>query len=337
MASPMTLPTYRDYMESALYDPDAGFYSSRKVKEDFYTAPELHTAFAEVLVRKFVRLLTCLKARGIPGPYSVVEMGSGSGLLARQVLGALRRAHPEWEREIRYVLVERTRSRLLESMTAVPGAAGRLLGFTRLEDAPPATGIFFSNELVDSFPFHLLEKRDGRVVELYVEGDGGLRPGGLSRDALAPHAAAMERVLPEGGRHAVNLEAARWTGSVASKIQAGYLLTIDYGARSPAASPLPNPPRSYERHRVLEAGAGAGGKRDITASVDFESLIAAGARTGLALESFQTMGSFLIENGIGDFLEGAGAKERAQIKTLIHPEGMGESFKVLLQRKGLGP
>lgn len=322
-------------MESALYDPRSGFYASRKVKQDFYTAPELHPAFAETLVRKFVRLLSSLKARAVPGPYSIVEMGSGSGLLARQVLGALRRAYPEWDQEIRYVLVERTRNQLLESMTAVPGAAGRLLGFTRLEDAPPATGIFFSNELVDSFPFHLLEKRDGRVVELYVEGDGGLKPGELSHPALGSHAQAMERLLPEGGRHAVNLEAARWTSLVASKIQAGYLITIDYGSRSPAGSPLPNPPRSYERHRVLEAGTGDSGKRDITASVDFESLITAGAREGMALESFQTMGSFLIDNGIGDFLEGAGAKERAQIKTLIHPEGMGESFKVLVQRKGL--
>ncbi|MGA8307049.1 MAG: hypothetical protein WB723_15345, partial [Candidatus Acidiferrales bacterium] len=41
-------------------------------------------------------------------------------------------------------------------------------------------------------------------------------------------------------------------------------------------------------------------------------------------------------------LENTGASEhkkiaaRSQFKTLIHPEGMGETFKVLLQQKGIG-
>lgn len=328
-----SMVTYRDFMETALYDARRGFYAQRALKEDFYTAPELHPAFAEILTRKIAGLFTRLKAAAVPGPYSIVEMGSGSGLLARQVLDALRRGHPEWSQQIRYVMVERTRNLLLESMTAVPGAAGRLLGFSRLEDVPQTTGVFFSNELVDAFPFHLLEKKDGEIVELYVESSGGLRGGELSRPELAAHAAGVEKLLPEGGRHAVNLEAPRWTGLVAEKLKAGFLLTVDYGGRSPAGTILPNPPRAYSRHRVSDAGADRAGETDITASVDFETLIQEGVRHGLALESFQTMGAFLLENGIGDLIEGAPARSRSQIKTLIHPEGMGESFKVLLQRR----
>ena len=34
--------TFRDFMESALYDPERGFYSTRTQTADFYTAPELH-------------------------------------------------------------------------------------------------------------------------------------------------------------------------------------------------------------------------------------------------------------------------------------------------------
>ena len=37
--------TFRDFMESALYDPEEGFYSTRTQTADFYTAPELHPAF----------------------------------------------------------------------------------------------------------------------------------------------------------------------------------------------------------------------------------------------------------------------------------------------------
>ncbi len=325
--------TYRDFMETSLYDARRGFYSKRAVKEDFYTAPELHPAFAEILTRKLADLFSRMKGAGVPGPYSIVEMGSGSGLLARQVLDALGRNHPEWSQKIRYVMVERTRNLLLESMTAVPGAAGRLLGFSRLEDVPQTTGVFFSNELVDAFPFHLLEKRGGKIIELYVEPEGDLRAGPLSRPELEIHARGVERLLGEGQRHAVNLEAARWTRLVSDKLKAGYLLTIDYGGRSPAGAILPNPPRAFSHHRVGDADASRAGETDITASVDFETLIQEGSRRGLALETFQTMGGFLIDNGIGSLIEGAPARSRAQIKTLIHPEGMGEVFKVLLQRR----
>ena len=31
--------TFRDFMESALYDPERGYYSTRTHTADFYTAP----------------------------------------------------------------------------------------------------------------------------------------------------------------------------------------------------------------------------------------------------------------------------------------------------------
>ena len=79
------------------------------------------------------------------------------------------------------------------------------------------------------------------------------------------------------------------------------------------------------------------GARDLTASVDFEALIDAGS--GLALESYGSLSQFLLGGGIGSWIEAAGGddsaayRERAKLKTLIHPEGMGEVFKVLIQRK----
>ena len=39
-------------MERALYDPETGYYPRPQVKKDFYTAPELHPAFAGVLTRE---------------------------------------------------------------------------------------------------------------------------------------------------------------------------------------------------------------------------------------------------------------------------------------------
>ena len=63
---------------TSLYDARRGFYSKRAVKEDF-TPPELHPAFAEILTRKLADLFSRMKGAGVPA-YSIVEMGSGSGL-----------------------------------------------------------------------------------------------------------------------------------------------------------------------------------------------------------------------------------------------------------------
>ena len=105
-----------------------------------------------------------------------------------------------------------------------------------------------------------------------------------------------------------------------------------------------NPPRSFYRHRTGPELVADKGRRDLTASADFEVLIREGAKRGLALETYETMSRFLIDGGIADWItertsrspfpgDVPSYKERNKIKTLIHPDGMGEAFKVLVQSK----
>ena len=76
---------------------------------------------------------------------------------------------------------------------------------------------------------------------------------------------------------------------------------------------------------------------DLLASVDFAALVAEGRLHGLHEASYQTLGRFLLDRGVLARLpEGQGAAayaERNRIKTLLHPGGMGEAFKVLVQEK----
>jgi SAM-dependent MidA family methyltransferase len=325
------MPTFKDFMESALYEPKAGYYPNREVKADFYTAPELHPAFAGVLARQLVVKLEALKARGVAEPYHLVEMGSGSGLLARQILAELKAHHPGWALKIRYVLIERSRNLLLDSVTALSQAHERVLGYTDLAELAPVNGVFFSNELVDAFPVHLLERREGKVHEVYVDEKGRASLGGLSTLELKPHVQALDEAL-DGQRHAVNLEAARWMAAVARRLKNGSVVTIDYGSRLKPG--VCNPPRAYFRHSVDDRLTAPG--RDLTANVDFEILIDAGSCHGLVLESYGTLANFLIKGGIEEFFgRTTSYKDRTQMKTLIHPDGMGERFKVLVQSKGL--
>lgn len=342
------LPTFRDFMETALYDPERGFYAVREAKADFYTAPELHPAFARILAVEVVaRLAKAQKARP-RSPLFVVEMGSGHGVLARQLLTALKEDHPRWFRKIRYVLIERVEKRLLDSIFDLQSLGAGVLGYSSLSDMPPVCGVFLSNELVDALPVHVLTKRAGAVRELHVapRRKHG-RPGGtlksvagpLSTPALRPHARAVAKTLPEGGTHAVSLEAVSWMDLVSKRLKAGSVITVDYGKRfAPGA---PNPPKGFRAHAHVGDLTAAAGHQDLTANVDFTALEAAGEAVGLKTELYAPLSSFLIERGIlGQLPQGESSEawaERAKIKTLFHPEGMGEAFKVLIQEKGAAP
>lgn len=324
------MQTFRDFMEEALYDPAGGFYARREPTADFYTAPELTRAFAAVLAGEAVRRFERLRAQGVPGPYAIVEMGAGSGLLAEQLLAELRERHPAWAESVRYVLVERSREPLLAAVLKLSASHRGVMGSTRLDEVLPFNGLLLSNELVDAFPVHLLEKRDGRMFEVWVEESGREVLCELSHPELAQPARAVCEGLADGERHSVNLEADRWVKAVAGKLQRGWVLTIDYGKRFGAA---PNPPRAYFRHSTSLDVSARKGRQDITASVDFDRLIEAGRREGLELETYCSLARFLIDGGIAGSLEAASYKSRLKIKTLIHPEGMGEVFKVLIQRR----
>ncbi len=321
---------FRDFMAHSLHGR-GGFYSRRRPGADFYTAPELTPAFAEILAGEFARRFDALRRQGIRGPYALVEMGSGTGLLARQVAAALSRLRPDLFSSLRFILVEPQRQLLLDSVLSLSAATPHVLGYSRLEDVLPCAGVFHSNELVDALPFHLLETTPEGAREVYIRGDVPVL-GPLSSPALEGPARTLDG-LPPGQRHAVGLEALRWLGTVARKLTAGAVVTVDYGSRLPPGAI--NPPRTFRRHRVETEGSELGlGGRDITANVDFEALIGEGRRLGLGLDRYSTLAGFLIDGGIGALVEAAPPPERLRVKTLLHPDGMGESFKVLIQTKG---
>jgi SAM-dependent MidA family methyltransferase len=336
------MKTFRDFMENSLYDPQEGFYSRRTPKEDFYTAPELHPAFAKTLAGELCARLQDVAEKCPSAPLHIVEMGSGEGRLARQIITTLKEDYPAWAGRIRYVLVERVEELLLKSVMELQGLGVKLMGYSKLEELRPMYGVFFSNELVDAMPVHVLEKHQGRMKEVYVEsrrkhGRPKESLGLLSSRALVHEGRKMRPHLIDGQRHAVNLEARTWMRRVASLLRCGSIITIDYGKQFTAATP--NLPRAYFKHTIQSDLTAHPGRQDLTASADFSDLISVGENSGLATRSFATMARFLLDRGILHRLpEGGDLKaleERMRIKTLFHPDGMGEKFKVLIQEKGL--
>jgi SAM-dependent MidA family methyltransferase len=214
-------------------------------------------------------------------------------------------------------------------------------------------GCYLSNELVDAFSVHLVEKRAGKLLEVYVDVENGTFQEVLRDPATKELINYLEWVgveLAEGNRAEINLAAPAWIRNVAGLVQRGFVLTIDYGY---LASELYAPWRksgtlmSYYQHTSGENPYIRIGEQDLTAHVDFSALIKAGEESGLQKVFYGDQCKFLLGLGFVDALLAAQAREkephhaqalRLTLKNLILPEGgMGEIFKVLIQGKGVVP
>ena len=78
--------SFHDFMETALYHPKHGYYTSRQPlgrEGDYLTSPEVHSIFGALVAKQ---LRQCWELMGQPQPFDVVEPGAGTGLLARDIL-----------------------------------------------------------------------------------------------------------------------------------------------------------------------------------------------------------------------------------------------------------
>jgi SAM-dependent MidA family methyltransferase len=349
--------TFARFMEHALYHPEFGYYTRPTDAAgedrigwsgDYFTSVDVHPVFARALVRQFAQIDEQL---GCPDPFTVVEMGPGKGLLARDILTACEQDVPALFARLRYVLIERSQAMIAaQRRHLAPRLAqtGRVSWVQNLEamEAGSVTGVAFSNELVDAFPVHRVRIERGEPREVYVdEADGRFceRLGALSTPALAEYLkrlAALDVTLPDGATIELNLAALRWMQEIARVLGRGVAITIDYGH---TAQDLYGPDRRrgtllcYSKHQASEDPYTRVGLQDMTTHVDFTTLAAVGEDAGLHLTGFTNQVSFLMGLGIEQMLASLEPKspELMSAVRLLKPDGMGRTFKVLVQHKGI--
>jgi SAM-dependent MidA family methyltransferase len=75
----------------------------------------------------------------------------------------------------------------------------------------------------------------------------------------------------------------------------------------------------------------------MTAHVDFTTLATVGDEAGLRVTGFTNQMSFLMSLGVEQELDRLepGTKEFQEIVQLLRPDGMGRTFKILIQHKGM--
>jgi len=163
-----------------------------------------------------------------------------------------------------------------------------------------------------------------------------------SDDSLRNHLARLPTVPPDYETE-VNLAAASWLAGVQARLQAGFILTIDYGF--PRAEYY-RPERTrgtlsaYASHQRESDPLQRPGETDLTAHVDFTSLAETAKGSGLQIAGFTDQHHFMVGLGRLHFpddraLASAQPQELRAFKTLMHPGLMGQSFRALCLAKNV--
>ena len=342
------------FMELALYHPQYGYYMRQPDgadherigwSGDFYTSSDVYPILGRALAAQARQMDKLL---GYPAPFTIVEMGAGKGFLARDCLAAIHAEQDDLASRVRYGLIERSPAMLkLQRQNLAPWLSkpGLITWVEGLDGLAPqsVTGLFFSNELIDAFPVHRIQVTAERTEELYVDYRDGrfadcLKP--LSTAALAQYLQQLNTTWLEGCRTEVNLQAMDWMEQVARRMDRGFVLTIDYGH---TAQDLYGPERKdgtflcYFQQQTNEDPFMRVGEQDMTAHVDFSSLASVGEKHGLHVTGFTNQMSFLMGLGVEEMIGGL-EPESPEFRAAIHllkPDGMGSTFKVLIQHKGI--
>lgn len=341
---------FADYMRECLYHPVHGYYSKAESQRfaDYYTSVDVHPIFGRLLARQFAEMWENLDR---PKEFLLVEAGAGVGRLAAHILNFCEAKLAEFYGALRYVAVERSASRREQAAMHAKRhfAAGHFTTSIEIPARIPS-GCVFSNELIDALPVHRVVMEGGALKEIFVS----LRHGRFADAVLPVSTCAINEyfgtqgITLNGGQHAeAGLEACDWIAEVGRRIELGYVLTIDYG--HPAADlfdehHMRGTLLAYRDHRVSEEFYAAPGEQDLTAHANFTALETWGQRSGLETAGFTSQTAFLLalgqKNEFADLYEegqteAEQTRARLHLKTLIHPEGMGERFQVLVQRKGV--
>ncbi|REE93005.1 SAM-dependent MidA family methyltransferase [Paenibacillus taihuensis] len=381
--------TFRDYMDRCLYDETDGYYKSGHVRVgkdgDFYTSSQVGSLMGEKLASCIDQLINVDEEERL----TIVEWGAGTGALSRQMLTAWLDASRPWLSRLQYIVVDSNPVHLNEARSCLEpvqermGEGGFIAFMTPDEARSVLQGrreravhqerdvqqqtIIVANELLDAFPVHRVQQKNGQLWELGVTTTDSTELATSTANATASAAAEKgelfkyvcmplsdERILSvlerdgirlmEGQIAEVNLAAEDWIAELGEMISRGALLLVDYGHE---AAELTAPHRMhgtllcYKDHVAYDRPFLAPGEQDITAHVNFTACKAAAGAAGWNVHYYDTQKQFLIDHGLlQDLVAHDGmnpfseaARRNRAIRQLLLSDGMSEAFKVLVLHK----
>mgnify|MGYP001806082962 CR=1 FL=1 len=331
------------FMTEALAHPRWGYYQRQDpfgVAGDFITAPEISQMFGELLGLWCVHTWSCL---GSPVPFALVELGPGRGTLMRDALRAAALV-PAFRNALRLHMVETSPTlRAIQARTLAdcPFPAGAPVWHDHLADLPEGPCFFLANEFFDALPIRQVIRTPSGWAERRVDVDPDGPGFRFVLDRPMPDRLAME-LLPEsvwrsppGSLVELCPTAQGLMAELAGRLvqHGGAALVIDYGYPHAACGETLQALRRHQFVPVLETPGAA----DLTAHVNFESLVAAARTAGARAWGPVDQGAFLKTLGLAEraalLCREASPDQAAAIAAASHrltaADAMGTLFKVL--------
>lgn len=324
-----------------------GFYEAGTVSignvgsMDFPTAPEQSPVFGRVTARALHAMFEAMGGTdrfslAARRPFHIVEMGAGNGTWARDILGKIREAYPDFHARLRYVIVERSPALIARQQARLQHEPVQwILGSAARLPLADIEGAAICNELLDDLDVSLVYRDQGSLHEVHVAANDQDRFVEVGAPLSASARAALRFYEPpaEGQTITLNTGAIEWMQRLGRALRPGsYALTIDYGGRDASALP----PWGFFRTKVdLEWAYRFPGAMNITGAVSFGHLARAGRAVGLVpgdaprFRPLQSQGAFLAAYGLQEELRAQTDPRQARLANRL---GFG-GFCVMVQRK----
>lgn len=309
---------FDQFMQFALHHPEHGYYA-RKIRTvghlgDFSTTATLSPTLGTAIAQRAADWL-----RDHPGSFELIEIGAGDGSLAASILSSLP-IMLRWK--VKYHIVDTS-----EPLRKVQKDRLKKYKIQWHDDVKSALhqchgrAFIFSNELVDAFPVRILQRVGDSWQELHVEmGKESFLP---AHDL--PQSSALNATHPERHRIEIHQAYQEWLEEWIGSWRDGEMITIDYGDTYPDIYHRrpQGTIRAFFMHENITGPAIYQniGHQDLTADVNFTDLIEWGKDYGLETTYYATQADFLTPH----------ARNTTQDLYLLHPDGPGSAFKVLIQ------
>jgi SAM-dependent MidA family methyltransferase len=315
------------FMEQALYHPEHGYYSSGRCsigrKGDYFTNVSVGPLFGQLMLAQFAEIWEQLSKID---NFVIVEQGAHDGQFARDVLQSAQAREPKFFEALHYRIIEPFPILRRRQLQTLEPFRNKIEWRNSLESF---TGVHFSNELLDTMPVRLISGSTEKLVD-------------LQNDEFV----FIERPLSST---AFNQGALYWVDRVATNLQRGFAIAIDYGH---SGDEFQGDVQVRAQHRHLDSPFEQIGHADITMHVDWTSIARRAEANGLCVAGFADQHHFLTgiisEFGRGGSPEphagGWGLsplpdspKAKRALQTLLHPEMLGRAFQVLALAKNVDP
>ncbi|MEL6371266.1 MAG: class I SAM-dependent methyltransferase [Pseudomonadota bacterium] len=288
-----------DYMEDALFHPQFGYYTTGQpigAAGDFITAPEISQVFGELiglwLVQSWIDI-------GEPSMFNLIELGPGRGVLMADVL-RVARLRPKFLDAARLWLVETSGRLRLEQQKRIKPTGAATQWADSLDDVPDGPFLLIANEFFDCLPIRQFVRTKTSWRERMVDVD----PNDTAQLAFVLHDVPPEPEVNLPSRETTQegeiYEVCQPSEAIARDLSdrlahhKGRALIIDYGYDRDQTGETLQAIQGHAYCSPLEAP----GVSDLTAHVNFASLIREGFSNGAVTAGPVPQGTFLDRLGL---------------------------------------